>query len=117
MYLVEKDLQRATATGRVSGCPAACMCSVHMYNLQGAPCTSSYAPIVLVIEDTDVQRGYNIDNICLRCSCDITSGCCAWMPYHIEAAIQYAPPPGDAIVTIRWVLNILTQDVVHTVTC
>ena len=35
------------------------------------PRTSSYAPIVLVIEDTDVQRGYNIDNICLRCSCHI----------------------------------------------
>ena len=117
MYLVEKDLQRATVAERASSCLAACMCSVHMYNMQGTPHTSSYAPIVLVIEDTDVQRGYNIDNICLRCSCDIISGCCAWMPYHIEAAIQYAPPPGDAIVTICWVLNILTQDVVHTVTC
>ena len=53
MYLVEKDLQRATAAGRVSGCPAACMCSVHMYNMQGTPRTSSYAPIVLVIEDTE----------------------------------------------------------------
>ena len=34
----------------------------------------------------------------------------------IEAAIKYAPP-GGAIVTIHWVLNIPTQDVVHTVTC
>ena len=47
----------------------------------------------------------------------LTSGCCAWIPYHIELAIQYAPLRGDAIVTIRWVLNLLTQDVVHTVTC
>ena len=45
MYLVEKDLQRATVAGRVSGCPAACTCSVHMYNMQGTPRTSSYAPI------------------------------------------------------------------------
>ena len=47
----------------------------------------------------------------------LTSGCCAWTPHHIESAIQYAPLPGDAIVTIRWVLNLLTQDVVHIVTC
>ena len=46
----------------------------------------------------------------------LTSGCCAWIPYHIESAIKYAPPPGYAITYIRWVLNILTQDVVHTVT-
>ena len=34
MYLVEKDLQRATAAERASSCLAACMCSVHMYNMQ-----------------------------------------------------------------------------------
>jgi len=53
--------------------------------------------------------------VCGVTACTIlTSGCCAWI--HIESAIEYAPPPGYAIIYIRWVLNILTQDVVHTVT-
>ena len=58
----------------------------------------------------------------------LTSGCCAWMPYHIESAIEYAPPPGDTIIYIRstfwltmwfiqWYAEVLVQDVctyVHT---
>ena len=67
MYHVGKNLERATAAGRERGCSAVCTCSVHMYNVQGTPFTCSYAPIVLVTEGTDVQRGYNIDNISLRC--------------------------------------------------
>ena len=56
----------------------------------------------------------------------LTSECCAWIPYHIESAIKYAPPPpGDTIyhhlviqyITIHWLHDILAQDVVHTVTC
>ena len=51
MYLVLKRPTKGHSSREGERLPS-CL-YVHMYNMQGTPRTSSYAPIVLVIEDTE----------------------------------------------------------------